>query len=221
MTKLAIPDGVTQQEYWETLKRDATNDKFCNLRASMKNKLFNQFKGMYIDTNKSVFLLMPILFACFVFAEDEHIRWCPPVDNSRKILVESRPSWTKPRATSLTYTDTEKFLRFIDKIVQQAVGNHNLSKWMKFNGSKTLLDRITPSDIAYYTIILYENSIYVWREELEIKATSKTKEERQSARRHQKPRYHHASGKCIKHHSDGWTCWQRVLDRIAQAVQNT
>jgi hypothetical protein len=67
-----------------------------------------------------------------------------------------------------------------------------------------LLDRITPSDIAY-TIILYENSINVWREELEIKATSKTKEARQSARRHQKPRYHHASGKCIKHYSDGWT----------------
>jgi hypothetical protein len=42
-------------------------------------------------------------------------------------------------------------------------------------------------------------------EELEIKATSKAKEERQSARRHQKPRCHHASGKCIKGDNDGWT----------------
>jgi hypothetical protein len=42
---------------------------------------------------------------------------------------------------------------------------------------KKLFDRITPSDIAY-TIILYENSVNVLREELEIKATSKTKEER-------------------------------------------
>jgi hypothetical protein len=50
MTKLAIPDGVTQQEYWETIIMDATNNKFCNLRASMNNKIFNQFKGMYIDT---------------------------------------------------------------------------------------------------------------------------------------------------------------------------
>jgi hypothetical protein len=49
------------------------------------------------------------------------------------------------------------------------------------------------------------NSVNVWREEMEIKATRKMKEERQSARRHQKPRYHHASGKCIKHYSDGWT----------------
>jgi hypothetical protein len=50
MTKLAILDGVTHKEYWETLIRDATNDKFCNLRASMKNKLFNQFKGTYMNT---------------------------------------------------------------------------------------------------------------------------------------------------------------------------
>jgi hypothetical protein len=50
MTKLAIPDGATQQEYWETLIEEATNNKFYNLRASMKNNLFNQFKGMYIDT---------------------------------------------------------------------------------------------------------------------------------------------------------------------------
>jgi hypothetical protein len=48
-------------------------------------------------------------------------------------------------------------------------------------------------------------SIDVWREELEIKAASKTKEERQSARRHQKQRYHHASGKRIKSYSDGLT----------------
>jgi hypothetical protein len=33
MTKLAIPDGVAQQEYWESLIQDATNNKFCNLRA--------------------------------------------------------------------------------------------------------------------------------------------------------------------------------------------
>jgi hypothetical protein len=75
---------------------------------------------------------------------------------------------------------------------------------MKLNGSKTFLEKITPSDIAH-TIILYVNSINVWREELEIKATVKTKEEWQSARRHQKLRYHHASGKRIKHYSDGWT----------------
>jgi hypothetical protein len=102
----------------------------------------------------------------------------------------------------LTYNDADKFLHFIEKYVRQAVGNHNLSKWVKLDGSKTLLDRTSPSDIVY-TIILYENSVNVWREELEIKATSKIKEEKQSTKRHQKPRYHHASGKHIKRYSDG------------------
>jgi hypothetical protein len=147
---------------------------------------------------------MQILFASFVFAEDKHIGWCPPFDNSGRIIVESRSSWTKPRATSLTYNDIEKFLRFIDKYVKQAVGNHNLSKGMRRSGSETLLDRITPSDMAY-TINLYKNSVSVWKEELEIKATSKTNKERRSARRHQKQRYHHASGKHIKRYSNGWT----------------
>jgi hypothetical protein len=50
MTKLVIPEGVTQQEYWESFIRDATNHKFCNLRALMKNKIFNQFKGKLMDT---------------------------------------------------------------------------------------------------------------------------------------------------------------------------
>jgi hypothetical protein len=141
-----------------------------------------------------------------LFAEDQHHRWCPPFDNNGGIFMESRLSWTNPWATSLTYNDTEKFLCFIDKYVKyvkQAVGNHNLSKWMKLNGSKMLVNRITPSNIAY-TIILYENSVNAWREELEIKASSKTKEERQIARQHQQPRYH-ASEKRFKRYSDGWT----------------
>jgi hypothetical protein len=79
--------------------------------------------------------------------------------------------------TSLTYNGTEKFLHFIDKYAKKAVGNHNFSEWMKLNGFKTLLDRITPSDIAY-AIILYKNSVNVLREELENQALSNTKEER-------------------------------------------
>ena len=118
------------------------------------------------------------------FTDDQHNEWCPPFANSGSIFVESRSPYADAQATSLTYKDTEKFLCFIDKYVKQAVGSHNLSKWMKLNGSKMLLDRITLSVMAY-TIILYDDSASVWREELEIKATSKTEEERRSARRHQ------------------------------------
>ncbi len=69
----------------------------------------------------STYFLTQILFPCFVFAEDEHIVWCRPFDNSGRISVESRSSWKKPWATSLTYNDTEKFLPFIDKYVKMAV----------------------------------------------------------------------------------------------------
>jgi hypothetical protein len=32
-------------EYWESLIEDAASNKFCNMRALMKYKFFNQFKG--------------------------------------------------------------------------------------------------------------------------------------------------------------------------------
>ncbi len=47
---------------------------------------------------------------------------------------------------------------------------------------------------------------YAWREELQIKARSKTHRERQRAQRHHKPKYHHAMCMPIERHSDGWTC---------------
>ncbi len=129
MKKLAIPDRVTQQEYWETLKRDTTNNKFSNLRASMKKNFLIDSKVCILTyTNKSICLVMPILFACFAFAEDKHIGWCQPFDSSGRIFVELRSSQTKSQATSLICNDTEKFLCFIDKYVKQSVVNHNLSK---------------------------------------------------------------------------------------------
>jgi hypothetical protein len=104
----------------------------------------------------------------------------------------------------LTYNGTEKLLHFIHRYIEGDVGITIFGKWVKLNGSKTLLDRITPSDITY-TVIVYENSVDVWREELQIKGRSTTKEERRRANRHQKPKYHHAIGKHIQHYSDGWT----------------
>jgi hypothetical protein len=43
--------------------------------------------------------------------------------------------------------------------------------------SKTYLDRVTASDIAY-TILVYENTKEVWEEDLKIKASYKNDEER-------------------------------------------
>jgi len=43
--KIAVPDGVTKQDYWETLLIGFTNDKMCSLRSNFKQDFFEQFQG--------------------------------------------------------------------------------------------------------------------------------------------------------------------------------
>lgn len=95
-------------------------------------------------------------------------------------------------------------MRFLDKYVSHAVGNHHFMQWSKSNRTKTFLDKVTASDIAY-TILVYENSKEVWKEELQIRATSRTDDERRTATRVKKPRYHEGRGKRLKRYGDGWT----------------
>jgi hypothetical protein len=74
---------------------------------------------------------------------------------------------------------------FLDKYVSHAVGNHYFLQWSKSNRSKTFLDKVTASDIAY-TILVYENAKEVWEEDLQIKTSSRTDEERRNAMHHKK-----------------------------------
>ena len=74
----------------------------------------------------------------------------------------------------------------------------------KLHQTKTLLDKILASDIAY-TILVYKNNKEVWEEELLIKACAKTDEERKNAEWPQNPRYHKGRGKRLKRYSNGWT----------------
>jgi hypothetical protein len=103
-----------------------------------------------------------------------------------------------------TYDQAEHFLRFHDKYVSHAVGNHFFLQWSKLNRSKTFLDKVTASDIAYI-ILVYENTKEVWEEDLQIKAISRTDEERHNAMHHKKPKYHIGRGKHLKRSGDGWT----------------
>ena len=48
------------------------------------------------------------------------------------------------------------------------------------NRMKTFLDKVTASDIAYM-ILVYKNSNKVWKEELQIRANSRTDDERRTA----------------------------------------
>ncbi len=84
-----------------------------------------------------------------------------------------------------TYDDLEDFMRFLDKYVSHAAGNHYFVQWSKSNSTKTFLDKVTVSDIAY-TILVYENSNEVWKEELQIRAISRTDDERRTATREKK-----------------------------------
>jgi hypothetical protein len=45
----------------------------------------------------------------------------------------------------------------------------------------------------------------VWEEDLQIKASSRTDEERRSAMHHTKPKYHLGRGKHLKRFGNGWT----------------
>ncbi len=94
------------------------------------------------------------------------------------------------------------FMQFLDKYVSHAVGNHHFMQWSKSNRTKTFLDKVTASDIAY-TILVYENSKEVWKEKLQIRATSRTDDERRTATRVKKPRYHEGRGKRLKRYGDG------------------
>ena len=92
---------------------------------------------------------------------------------------------TDQHPTPPTYDDAEDFMRFLDKYVSHAVGNHHFMQWSKSNRTKTFLDKVTASDIAY-TILVYENSNEVWKEELQIRVTSTTNDDRRKATREKK-----------------------------------
>ena len=85
--------------------------------------------------------------------------WFPPSDNSGKIYVNAR-GWTiNPQDSKPTYNQAENFLQFVDKYVSHAVGNHCFLQWSKSNRSKTFLDKVTASDIAYTILVyVYENN---------------------------------------------------------------
>jgi len=53
-------------------------------------------------------------------------------------------------------------------------------QWSKSNRTKTFLNKVTASDIAY-TILVYENSNEVWKEELQIRVTSTMDDDRRKA----------------------------------------
>ncbi len=83
--------------------------------------------------------------------------WFPPSDNCGNIYVNARGRTSNPQDSKSINDQAEHFLRFLDKYVSHAVGNHFFLQWNKSKRSKTFLDKVTASGIAY-TILVYENS---------------------------------------------------------------
>lgn len=96
------------------------------------------------------------------------------------------------------------FLRFLDKYVSKMVGRRELNNYFKNNRDKTLLDKVTSSDIAY-TILLCENGVDVWDENQKIKATCSTDEEKKNYVREAVQKYHVKRGVKMTLYGDGWT----------------
>jgi hypothetical protein len=47
LKKVALPLAVDEMSYWEAMILGITNDKFCSLRASFMQELFEQFQGKF------------------------------------------------------------------------------------------------------------------------------------------------------------------------------
>ena len=117
--------------------------------------------------------------------DDKENGCLPPSNSSGKICINAKGWSSNPQDSKPTYDQAEHFLRFLDKYVSHAVGNHYFLQLSKLNRSKTILDKVTASDIAY-TILVYENTKEVWEEDLQIKASSRTDKERRHAVHHKK-----------------------------------
>jgi hypothetical protein len=49
LKKVALPLVVDRKSYWEATILGITNNKFCSLRANVKQELFKQFQGEFFS----------------------------------------------------------------------------------------------------------------------------------------------------------------------------
>ena len=104
--------------------------------------------------------------------------------------------------TTITYEENLEFLTFMDFYVSKLAGARELKSWSVKNPGKTLLDKMTASDIAY-AILVYENGIDVWMERM--KKRQMNAEELVQFVQSAELRYHQPPGTKLKGYHDGWT----------------
>ena len=103
-----------------------------------------------------------------------------------------------------TLEELTPFLYFLDKYVSKLVGRRELNEYFKSNRNMTLLDKITPSNIAY-AMLLCENGVDVWDESAEIKDKCNTPEAKKDYKRTATQEYHVQRGTRLTLYQEGWT----------------
>ena len=113
--------------------------------------------------------------------------------------------WLADKNMLPLFHEAEPFLYFLDKYGTIMVGGAKaMGKYYKANKGKTLLDKLTVSDIAY-SIMVYENSYDVWMEEIVKAVTCENDEEKRAFKRVAVNKYHVKRGSRIALYQDGWT----------------
>jgi hypothetical protein len=140
----------------------------------------------------------------------------------RFMSMQGERGWTSYTQDSKpTYDQAEHFLRFLDKYVSHAVGNHYFLQWSKSNKSKTFLDKVTASTNIAYTILVYENTKEVRKMCRSRQATRMMRRgimQRINIKTQVSCRKGKASQKVWRWLDRQWT---RVLPRIAHDLQGT
>jgi hypothetical protein len=125
-------------------------------------------------------------------------------DENKKLMPEQR-MWIRNKVTEPSYEDAEPLLYFFDKYATIVVGGaRTLGKYFKQNRGKSLLDKLTVSDIAY-SFLVYESAHDVWKEEVMKAKTCATADERNSFEHKAVNKYHVKRGTRLPVYQDGWT----------------
>ena len=130
-----------------------------------------------------------------------HVR----VEYEEDKIVPSARSWIAKKISKPTYSSAEPLLYFLDKYTTIVAGGARaLGKYYKNNRGKTLLDKLTVSDIAY-SILVYENSYDVWSEEIDKAKNCSTEEDKKLYEGTATNKYHVKRGARLPLYQDGWT----------------
>ena len=102
--------------------------------------------------------------------------------------------------TEITYQDCLACLTFMDYYVSKLIGSRELKKFCVQYPGKTLLDKMTASDIAF-AILCYENGVDVWLERFKMKRMNNL--DREAFEKTASLKYHHRPGTKLKAYEDG------------------